>query len=78
MDVEGGYLYRAYNEPDRLINRNRAQRDNEGWLRSSLTMPLGEGKTAIGLSGELRRQQSNYDLNDYTNASGMLSVMRRF
>ncbi|CUA97965.1 hypothetical protein Ga0061067_108158 [Pannonibacter indicus] len=78
VDVEGGYLYRAYNEPDRLINRSRAQRDNEGWLRSSLTMPLGEGKTAIGLTGELRRQQSNYDLNDYTNASGMLSVMRRF
>lgn len=78
VDVEGGYLHRGYNEPDSLINRNKAQRDNEGWLRTSLLMPLGEGKMALGLTGELRRQQSNYDLNDYTNASGMLSVMRRF
>ncbi|WP_186415076.1 tetratricopeptide repeat protein [Pannonibacter sp. P2PFMT1] len=78
VDVEGGYLHRSYDAPDRLINRNKAQRDNEGWLRTVLTMPLGEGKTAVSLTGELRRQQSNYDLNDYTNASGMLSVMRRF
>lgn len=79
LDMEAGYLHRAYNEPDTLVNSSKAQRDNEGWVRTSLVMPFGsEGKTALNLTGELRRQQSNYDLNDYTNASGMISVMRRF
>lgn len=78
IDLEAGYSRRAFSKPDPLINRNSSQRDNEAWARSVLTVPIGSSGTAIALTGEVRRQQSNYDLNDYTNALGMVSLTQRF
>ncbi|NBN78647.1 hypothetical protein GWI72_10250 [Microvirga tunisiensis] len=78
IDLEAGYTRRGFSRPDPLVNRSRSQRDNEAWLRSVLTMPVGGRGTAVALTGELRRQQSTYDLNDYTNALGMVTLMQRF
>lgn len=78
IDLEAGYSRRGFSRPDPLVNRSRSQRDNEAWARTVLTMPVGSKGTAVALTGELRRQQSNYDLNDYTNALGMVTLMQRF
>ncbi|WP_417672038.1 tetratricopeptide repeat protein [Roseibium sp.] len=77
LDVEAGYIRREYEGPDPIVSATSNQRDNEGWLRTTLTVPLTQD-VALGLTGELRRQQSNYDLSDYSNASAMLSVMKVF
>ncbi|MTI42123.1 hypothetical protein E1178_00665 [Roseibium hamelinense] len=77
IDVEAGYIYRSYDGPDPLIDPTESQTDNEGWMRAVLAVPLRNDVT-LGLTGELRRQQSNYDLATYNNASAMVTIAKSF
>lgn len=77
IDLEGGYIRRAFDAPDPAVNSALSQRDNEGWLRATLSVPLRQD-LAMGLTGELRRLQSNYSISTYNNASAMVSVMKVF
>ncbi|WP_422019032.1 tetratricopeptide repeat protein [Roseibium sp.] len=77
IDLEAGYIYRAYDEPDPLVNAAVKQRDHEGWLRAALNVPLKYNVSA-GLVGEVRRQNSNYDLSSYSNVSAMFSLRKAF
>lgn len=58
IDLKAGYIRRQYDEPDPTVSPALAQRDNEGWLRAILTVPVRED-VALARSGELHRQQSN-------------------
>ena len=77
IDLEAGYIRRVYQGADPLVNANEVQKDHEGWARASLLVPLRQN-VALGLTGELRRQYSNYDLASYTNASATVSLMKAF
>ncbi|MTH97649.1 tetratricopeptide repeat protein [Roseibium sp. RKSG952] len=77
IDLEAGYIYREYQGPDPLIDPTQSQRDNEGWIRGVLAVPV-RSDVLIGLTGEFRRQQSNYDVSTYNNTSAMLSVAKSF
>ncbi|MCV0428970.1 MAG: hypothetical protein K5905_26245, partial [Roseibium sp.] len=77
LDLEAGYIYREYQGPDPLIDATAAQHDHEGWLRSGLSVPL-RPDLAVGVTGEFRRQYSNYDLGTYSNASALVSLTKAF
>ncbi len=77
FDMEAGYIHRAYQEPDPLVDPDTAQRDNEGWIRAALSVPLLKD-VALGFTGEFRRQYSNYDLGTYSNSSAMISLTKAF
>lgn len=77
IDVEAGYLRRTYDAPDPLIDPTESQFDNEGWIRGVLSVPL-KPDVVVGLTAEFRRQQSNYDLATYSNASTMLTLAKSF
>lgn len=77
IDLEAGYINRQYAEPDPLINSAESEFDHEGWVRGALNVPLKYNFT-VGLSGEFRRQYSNYDLSTYSNTSAMVSLTKSF
>lgn len=77
VDLEAGYIFREYAEPDPLIDAENSQFDHEGWVRGALNVPL-KYDFSVGVTGEFRRQYSNYDLSTYNNASAMFSVMKTF
>jgi tetratricopeptide (TPR) repeat protein len=77
IDMEAGFAYRDFDSPDQLINATETEYDYEGWVRGVFSVPLRK-EFKVNLTGELRRQFSNYDLSTYTNASGMLTVVKNF
>ena len=77
IDLDVGYLHRAYDAPDPSISPTLAQRDNEGWVRGALGVPL-RPDILLSVSAEYRRVQSNYQTRDYSNTTGMLSVSKVF
>ncbi|MHA7773893.1 hypothetical protein [Roseibium sp. M-1] len=77
LDLEAGYIYREYQGPDPLVDASAAQRDNEGWMRGGLSVPLRQD-IALGFTGEFRRQYSTYDLGIYSNGSATLSLTKSF
>lgn len=77
FDLEAGYIYRDYAAADPVVSATESEYDHEGWMRAVLSVPLRQD-VALGLTGELRRQYSNYDLATYTNASAMISLLKTF
>jgi tetratricopeptide (TPR) repeat protein len=77
IDTEVGYIRRQYDQPDPAVSATLAQRDNEFWIRSGLTVPI-RSDFAVALSAEFRRLQSNYQTRDYSNTSVTLSVVKAF
>ncbi|WP_269583253.1 hypothetical protein [Roseibium sp. Sym1] len=77
LDLEAGYIFRSYQGPDPLVSATTAQQDHEGWFRTGLSVPLSRD-FALGVTGEFRRQKSNYDLGTYTNSSALLSLTKTF
>ncbi len=77
LDLEAGFIYRDYASPDPLFSNTESEFNYEGWGRGVLTVPV-RSDVAIALTGELRRQYSNYDLSSYTNASAILSLVKTF
>jgi len=77
LDLEAGYINRQYAEPDPLIDAADSEFDHEGWLRGALNVPL-KYDFSLALTGEFRRQYSNYDLSTYSNTSAMISVTKAF
>ena len=77
VDLDAGYLARRYDEPDASINAAHAQKDDEYWARSTLTVPVAQD-WALMLSGEYRRAVSNYPTDDYANGAVTVSVMKKF
>lgn len=77
IDLEAGYINRQYAEPDPLINVTESEVDHEGWVRGALNVPL-KYNFSVGLTGEFRRQYSNYDLSTYSNTSAMVSLTKSF
>ncbi len=77
IDMETGFAYRDFDSPDPIISTTESEYDYEGWVRGVFSVPLRE-KFTVNLTGEVRRQYSNYDLSTYTNASAMLNVVRKF
>lgn len=77
FDMEAGYVYRKYDAPDPVISTTDTQFNHEGWARAVLSVPF-RPDVAMSLTGELRRQYSNYATSSYTNASAILSLMKTF
>jgi tetratricopeptide (TPR) repeat protein len=77
FDMEAGYVYREYEGPDPVISTTESQFNHEGWARAVLSVPF-RPDVAMSLTGELRRQYSNYATSSYTNASAILSLMKTF
>ncbi|WP_093804985.1 lipopolysaccharide assembly protein LapB [Stappia sp. ES.058] len=77
VDLDLGYLYRAYDAPDPSVSTTLSQSDNEAWVRGALGIPL-RSDIVLSLSAEYRRVQSNYRTRDYSNTTGMLSVTKLF
>lgn len=77
LDLEVGYLHREFDSPDPIVSATESRFDHEGWVRSTLSVPL-QDTLAMSLTGELRRQYSNYDVNAYTNASAMVTLVKGF
>ncbi len=77
IDLEAGYIYREYQGPDPLVSATESQFDHEGWGRAGLSIPL-RNDLALGFTGEVRRQFSNYDLGTYSNASALVSLTKAF
>lgn len=77
LDLEAGFIYRAYEGPDPFVDPVEAQEDREGWVRTGLSVPFRKD-LALGVTGEFRRQFSNYDLATYSNASALLSLTKTF
>ncbi|MEP4769651.1 MAG: tetratricopeptide repeat protein [Roseibium sp.] len=77
VDLEAGYIHRKYDEPDPLVDASNSQYNHEGWFRAALNVPV-KYDFSVGLTGEFRRQYSNYDLSSYSNASAMIAVMKAF
>lgn len=77
LDLEAGFIYRSYEGPDPFVDPARAQEDREGWVRTGLSVPF-RPDLAFGVTGEFRRQYSNYDLATYSNASALLSLTKSF
>jgi len=77
LDLEAGYIFRSYQGPDPFVDPVQAQEDHEGWVRKGLSVPLSQD-LALGLTGEFRRQYSNYDLATYSNASALFSLTKTF
>ena len=77
LDLEAGFIYRSYQGPDPFVDPVSAQEDREGWVRTGLSVPVRQD-LALGLTGEFRRQYSNYDLATYSNTSALLSLTKAF
>ena len=77
VDLDAGYLARWYDEPDAGIDARHSQKDDEYWMRSTLTVPVAED-WALMLAGEYRRAVSTYPTDDYANAAVTVSVMKKF
>lgn len=77
LDLEAGYIYREYQGPDPFVDPVISQFDHEGWARAGLSIPL-RNDLALGFTGEVRRQYSNYDLGKYSNASALVSLTKSF
>ncbi|WP_029059973.1 tetratricopeptide repeat protein [Stappia stellulata] len=77
IDLDAGYLHRAYDEPDPSVSATLTQRDNEGWVRGALGIPL-RADILLSLSAEYRRVQSNYQIRDHSNTIGMVSLSKVF
>ncbi|PTW62068.1 uncharacterized protein DUF560 [Breoghania corrubedonensis] len=77
VDLDAGYVARWYDVPDSAINAADSQKDDEYWLRSTLTVPVAED-WALMMTGEYRRAVSNYPTDDYANGSVSVSVMKKF
>lgn len=77
FDVTGGYRHVRYDRPDPAILASEKQRNDELFLRSGLTVPLGKA-FALVPQLEYRRVRSNYDIYKYNNLSATLGVALRF
>ena len=77
FDVTGGYRHVRYDSPDAAILATEKQRNDEYFIRTSLTVPVG---TALAVVPQLeyRRVKSNYDIYAYKNLSATLGLAMRF
>lgn len=72
-----GVVYRAYDDPDPLIDATRAERDWEGFVGADLTIPLPD-RWSLLTETEYRHFGSNYDTRRFDNFSVSLSVVKSF
>ncbi|MEM8662587.1 MAG: tetratricopeptide repeat protein [Pseudomonadota bacterium] len=72
----GGVL-RSYDEPDVLLNAAEAEENEALWVEAGVSAPLGNQFSAY-LTGQYRRQWSNYQTRDYDNATLSVGLSKRF
>ncbi len=72
-----GFLYRAYDDADPVINATKAERDVELFVGADLTLPIRDNWSLL-TETEYRHSSSNYDTRDFDNFSVSLSVVKSF
>ncbi len=77
VTLSGGYAHRRYDEPDPIIDRFRAERDDEVFVQAALNVPVAEDWSLQSILG-YRDVSSNYDIRSFSNVSASIGLMRRF
>lgn len=77
LTLSGGYAHRRYDDPDPIIDRFNAERDDEFFAQAALAVPVRENWSLQTILG-VRDVSSNYDLRSFSNVSGSIGLMRRF
>ncbi|WP_187970511.1 tetratricopeptide repeat protein [Aquibium microcysteis] len=77
LSPTAGYVYRAYDEADPVIDPTQAEVDHEAYVGASLLVPVSRSWSLMA-DGEYRNVSSNYAIRDYDNVSVSLSVVKRF
>ncbi|MEM8553083.1 MAG: hypothetical protein AAGF45_11950, partial [Pseudomonadota bacterium] len=70
-------LVRRFDAPDPIINLFQKEADDVLWAEAGLSAPLQHGISTF-LTGQYRRQWSNYATRDFSNAIVTFGFSKRF
>jgi tetratricopeptide (TPR) repeat protein len=77
LQVGAGGLNRNYDDPDPMINMNKAEVDRQFWGRAAVIVPVAETWAMIP-QVEIRDQQSNYPTSNFDDFSALVGLQKRF
>ncbi|GAB5375313.1 MAG: hypothetical protein AcusKO_17750 [Acuticoccus sp.] len=77
VSLAAGGLFRDFDGPDPLIDPTQSEEDGAYWVEAGLSAPLEHDFSAF-LTGQVRKQSSNYATRDYLNGVVTFGVSKRF